>query len=441
MNRRKATGLVLIVLILLVVQSPGFRFLATLPHHVRINDGEAITVPELLPLVGVWTDGGFLEVQRDRTMAAGSGDAGGLQIRSTRTGHSTLEFRLMGILPVRRVAVEVVSPVRVIPGGQSIGVMAKQRGVIVVGLPDVVGVDGQRYSPAREAGIQPGDVIVAIDGEPIQSEEQVSLLVRRAGVEQRACEIVVRRDGRDLSVQVRPVLDATGSNYMIGIYIRGGTAGVGTLSFWEPVTGIFAALGHIITDNDTNRAVDVAEGHILPAVISAVEPGRRGQPGGKIGTFSFSDPPLGDIERNTPFGIVGKLAHPIHNGIMDQPVNLGMAVEVKPGPAQMLTVINGQSVEAFSIEIERAVPQEQPDDKGLVLRVTDPVLLQKTGGIIQGMSGSPILQDGRLVGVVTHVMINDPTRGYGIYAEWMAAEAGLVSGNGQDTTWGRVAAA
>ncbi len=440
-QRRKTTGFLIIVLILMVAHSPGFRFLVTLPSHVRLNDGETMPVPGLLPLVGVYTDGGFLQVEKVRTMAAGTGDAGGLEIRSTGTGHSTLEFRLLGILPVRRVAVDVVAPLRVMPGGQSIGVMAREKGVTVVGLPVVVGPDGQRYSPARDAGIETGDVILSIDGEPIQSEEQVSLLVRKAGAEGRPCEIVLRRGGRELTVKVTPVLDATGTNYMIGIYIRGATAGVGTLSFWDPVTGVFTALGHIITDSDTNRVVDVAEGYILPAVISAVEPGRRGQPGGKIGTFSFADPPLGKIERNTQFGIVGRLSHPVRNGIADEPVNLGMAVEVRPGPAQMLTVINGQTVQSFSIEIERVVPQAQPGDKGLVLRVTDPVLLEKTGGIIQGMSGSPILQDGRLVGVVTHVMINDPTRGYGIYAEWMAANAGLLGNEAENTTLERIMAA
>ena len=205
---------------------------------------------------------------------------------------------------------------------------------------------------------------------------------------------------------------------LIGLWVRDGATGIGTLTFSDPAGRRFGALGHQIVDGN-GRPFRFATGSVVEAFISGVRPGRPGVPGEKIGIFLNEDRRLGTIERNTPLGIFGRLEK-VPDGWQVLPVALEN--EVRPGPARLLTVIRGQQPEAFDVYIERVWPRGQASDKGVVVRVTDERLLATTGGIVQGMSGSPIVQDGKLAGVVTHVFVNDPTRGYGLFAEWMVRE-------------------
>lgn len=335
-------------------------------------------------------------------------------------GRARLEFRLLGVLPVRSVLVTVTPDTRVMVGGQSIGVVVSGRGVLVTGIRPVRTATGVR-SPAQEAGIVPGDVILSADGRPIRDENDLAQCVERAGRNGRPLELEVERGGGRFKVSVVPVALPDGT-YRIGLAVRDGTAGVGTLTMWDPATLRFAALGHLVTDAETGRPVDLEEGHIVLAGIVAVHQGRRGQPGEKVGVFLPGQDVLGRIERNTPFGIVGVLTRAPGNALYPAPLPLAGAAAVREGPAQVLTVVDGQTVESFQAQIQKVWPDRRYEGKGMVVRITDPRLRQITGGIVQGMSGSPVIQDGRLVGAVTHVFVNDPTRGYGVLAQWMWEE-------------------
>lgn len=335
-------------------------------------------------------------------------------------GRARLEFRLLGLLPVRALVVSVLPEARVMVGGHSIGVVVSSRGVVVTDIRPVLTPAGLR-SPAQAAGIRPGDIILSAGGLPVRDEDDLVRRVEEAGEKGEALQLEVERDERRFTVSVTPVPLPDGS-FRIGLAVRNGTAGVGTLTMWDPATMRFAALGHLVTDAQTGRAVPLGEGHIVLAGILAVHQGRRGQPGEKVGVFLPEQDVVGRIERNTPCGIVGRLERPLSHPIYPTPVPVAAAATVREGPAQVLTVVDGQAIESFAAQIQKVWVDRRYEGKGLVVRITDPRLRQRTGGIVQGMSGSPVMQDGRLVGAVTHVFVNDPTRGYGVLAQWMWEE-------------------
>lgn len=343
-------------------------------------------------------------------------------------GEHSLQLRAFGFLPVRAATIHVVPEMYVVPGGQSVGVLLAASGLLVVRTTAVTGADGKSYHPARDAGIRAGDLIVQVGDKelvhPGQIEEEAWTYGRRGA----AMPVVIRRDGQLQRVLVKPVLgrdaDRVTNRFLLGVLVKDPVAGVGTLTFWDVQTGRYGALGHMIT-NDERQPVTVDDGRIVPAHIHSIQPGVKGRPGEKLGLFEDGASSLGTIDSNTRFGIYGTLFRFPAQAWPSVPV--AMMHEVVPGPAEILTVLEGESVERFQIEILEVSRQFRSNGKGLVIRVTDPRLLRRTSGIVQGMSGSPILQNNRLVGAVTHVYINDPTRGFGILAEWMIYEAGIHS--------------
>ncbi len=420
-SRRHKAGLALACLFLALAASPPFQGLSAMPERVRIVRGDARELSRDLPLhlyIRPDRDGAIRLNGREASARRWVSARGNLMLQPLETGSYHLEMRLFRVLPIRTVTVEVVPPVTVVPGGQSIGVMLRPGGVLVVDEAAINGSDGRRHYPAREAGIEAGDLIVAINGKPVRSKEDVIRQVAAAG-DGGTVRLTLRRSGRTLKREIHPVYDESRQRYLIGLWIRDGLAGIGTLSFYDPQSRGFGALGHLVADG-AGRPYPVDAGSVVEAFIAGVRPGRPGEPGEKIGVFIGQDKPLGTITHNTPFGIFGLLAE-LPEGKDPVPIPMALEDEVRPGPAQILTVIQGKKVEAFDVVIERVLPQDRPNDKGMTVRVTDPRLLAATGGIVQGMSGSPILQGGKLAGAVTHVFVNDPTRGYAVFAEWMMA--------------------
>ncbi len=366
--------------------------------------------------------------------------SGGVKLVPLAQGETSLEVRLWDLIPIKRMVVNVVPEVRVYPGGQSIGVLLPSRGVVVIGHYPVIGSDGRTYYPAREAGIQVGDVISRINGEEIESKSHVERVIDHVGSTGRQAEITILRNSRKFTVRLKPVAvdverltnetqmltNKSETHYKLGIWVRENAAGVGTLSFYHPNSGIYCALGHVITDSSTSRDIDVTSGMIVAAHILGIHQGSRGQPGEKIGSFSGEDDIIGTINRNTRFGIFGKLNTIPANPYFTEPIPVALADEVMPGPAHLYTVLQEAEIERFQVEIQRVTRQTTPQIKGLVVRITDPRLLSVTGGIVQGMSGSPIIQNDKLVGVLTHVFVSDQTRGYGVLAEWLVRDAGFM---------------
>ena len=294
-----------------------------------------------------------------------------------------------------------------VPVGHTVGIKLFARGVMVVKAPE-------SGTPAEDCGLQSGDIIVKCGGVSVTSTEQFQALLQENG--ETATDLQVRREGESVTLSVSPEQNQEGA-YCIGAWIRDSMAGIGTMTYYEPDSGAFGALGHGITDTDTALLMPFASGSILPSTVKAVKKGAVGDAGELRGDFDLSTD-LGDLSANTASGIFGTLDPGEFTERLGDPMPVAAATEVHAGPATILSNVEGDSVEEYDIEILQVV-EDSADGRDLVISVTDPELLSATGGIVQGMSGSPILQDGKFAGAVTHVLLNDPSKGYGILMETM----------------------
>ena len=339
----------------------------------------------------------------------------------------TKEMKLeVGSFPIKNINVNVLPKTEVIPGGQSIGVKLNTEGVLVVGH-HLIDTDHGDASPGDQAGIEVGDMIKKIDGHEIQRMSQVGEYVQSAGESNRPLVLEIKRDKQTLEKELTPLKAKGEHSYRMGLYIRDSAAGVGTLTFFDPKSKKYGALGHVISDVDTQKPIVVHDGQIIRSSVTSIEKGSNGDPGEKLASFTEKRDVLGTIEKNSSFGIFGTLKNTeLKNKIQDEKMPVSLSTHVKEGPAKILTVVNGEDVEEFDIEIVSSIPQKQPATKGMVIKVTDPKLIEATGGIVQGMSGSPIIQNGKIIGAVTHVFVNDPTSGYACHISWMLEEAGVA---------------
>ena len=391
---RKSVGVVAAFLLGMSWFSPGQTVWRNLP------DTMALTREQLQAYqAGAWT----VTSSGDETLA----DVG------ASTGEMVWSF--LG-LPLKKVKVEVAEDKRLIPGGQALGVAMRTDGVLIVGVSEAA----EGISPARAAGLMAGDVIRSVDGQAISTAEELTAALTKAGPEQ--IPIAYQRAGEDRTALLTPHKDPETGAVRLGAWVRDSTAGVGTLSFYDPDTGRYAALGHAITDGDTGSVLTVSEGKILSASIVAVQKGQKGAPGELKGSFLRDGQVLGDIRRNSILGIYGAMDVSVVNPLYPDGLPIGLRSGVHTGPATILSTVDGQGIQEYAIEITRVNQQSAPAPKSMVIRVTDERLLSTTGGIVQGMSGSPILQDGRIIGAVTHVFVSDPTQGYGLYVDWMLAQ-------------------
>ena len=421
-TRRSATlGIALSALVIVVCMSGAFRLAFSFPEAVTVFTGQDFTIDTGFPVVSVYSTGASHVDEHPWARLPNR-----LTMDTAKAGEYAVEFRLFGLLPIRRVSLVVADRMMVVPGGNSIGVILRSSGLVVTGLSPVVTVDGREAWPARTAGIEAGDVILSVGDQQLSTKEELSMVIERAGREGGWVDLLIEKpDGSVIRRTLAPIRHRNGG-YQIGVLVKDTLAGVGTLTFYDPETGLYTALGHVISEGDSQRPATMKQGHIVRATVTGVEPSRRGSPGEVMGTFIEGQDVIGTILQNGPCGITGVLAVPIQNPYFPEPIPLGLESQVKRGPAVFLTTVDGTTIEQFSIEIEQLFSGGGSASKGFVVRVTDERLLKQTGGIVQGMSGSPIIQDGVLVGAVTHVLVNDPTRGYGTYAERMAKEARML---------------
>ena len=300
-----------------------------------------------------------------------------------------------------------------IPGGSAVGIELTADGVMIVGLTEVETEQGTA-SPAAEAGLLVGDVIRGIDGRGITNV--AAFLTAMGGLNSGAHRLEVQRDGEMLTLTATPARNREGA-YQFGLFLRDGVSGIGTVTFYDPVSGTFGALGHGINDLDTGRLLPFDDGSITDAEVVDVIPGKPGNPGELCGEFDGAAV-LGSLRKNTESGIFGTALQET----LGSPIPVGKENEVVLGPAVIRSCVDGGAVEEYAVEISR-IYRDPADNRFLLVTVTDPALLAVTGGIVQGMSGSPIIQNGKLVGAVTHVLISDPTKGYGISMERMLQAA------------------
>ena len=289
---------------------------------------------------------------------------------------------------------------RLVPVGHTIGIKLFAEGVVVIGLAEVE-TGGVVSTPGVDCGLRVGDVIEEANGRSVESSEQFAALLQCGG----RVELGVCRDGRELTLAAEPVLGEDGT-YRLGAWIRDSMAGIGTVTFYDPATGTFGALGHGITDTDTGLLMPMGDGAVMDATVKAVKPGSAGEPGELRGSFDLTHD-AGELYANTERGVFGVLEDCAFTEADTVPV--AKQGEVHTGPAVIRANVSGDGVEEYAIAISRIL--DGAENQNLLIQVTDPRLIRQTGGIVQGMSGSPILQDGKLVGAVTHVMVNDPAKG------------------------------
>ena len=316
-----------------------------------------------------------------------------------------------GLLMICMLSPPAMAVRMVIPSGMPTGVRMTAKGVVVCGMTEVQSAAGA-VCPAEQAGLRTGDILRTVNGTAISSGDDFAEIVQQTDGE----EVVVagERDGVDIRVRVQPVKSTADSAYHLGLLVRDSMAGIGTITYIDPATGEFGALGHAVCECDSGTQLPLEDGSLMPAAVVSVKKGQRGEPGELLGSFQLKIS-MGQITKNTAYGIFGKMSTQSAAG---EAIPVAERDEIETGEAEILTCVSGSKPKRYTIRIERIVGRDE-DGKSMAIRVTDEQLLSRTGGIVQGMSGSPIIQNGKLVGAVTHVLVGDPTRGYAVSAESM----------------------
>ena len=390
----------------------------SVPDKIWIVQGEEENFNFHVPMTGVVEDEG-LEVFGNQSPAVEKEQIHvdlnkGFSMKSASQGSYSMVCRLFGIFEVKEVAVEVVQEKSVIPCGIPVGIYVKTDGVLIIGTGTVAGTDGMNYEPAANI-VKSGDYIKTVNEQVVGTKEEVIDAINQCGGNPVVLGIL--RDGEYINLQVDAV--KTGEKeYKLGIWIRDDLAGVGTLTFCDSA-GNYGALGHPVSDMDTGTKVAMSEGTLYEAQVVGITKGEKGKPGEVTGLITYLDQyKLGTVEENTDVGIYGKIERVPEQlqGIEYYPI--AMKQDVKEGKAQIISYLSGERKE-YEIEIIGMDYSTGNVNKGILFEVTDPELLELTGGIVQGMSGSPIIQDGKVIGAVTHVFVQDAARGYGVFVEQM----------------------
>ena len=339
-------------------------------------------------------------------------------INETKT--TNLDINILGKIPVKNIDVSILPKTTVIPVGSLAGVKLYTSGVLVVGMTEVEGIDNKKYKPYENSGIQEGDMIISIEEQEISNTADLINTVNKSKGEK--IDIKYVRDGNTQECSIIPTQTGN-SEYKLGLWVRDSAAGVGTVSFYEPQSKTFGALGHGITDIDTGNLISIANGEFVTTRVLSITKGEKGNPGKMQGTVA-NQQNIGKIYKNTSFGIYGKVDN---LSALKLDTSKGMEValreEIQTGPATILSSLDGEKVKEYNIEIEKVYINNDYDNKSMLIRVTDEELIEKTGGIIQGMSGSPIIQNGKFIGSITNVLVNEPTKGYGIFGDLMLKQA------------------
>ena len=370
----------------------------SLPSEVTLEPGQSLTLPRF-----AWVE----PLHPSGTRNAASTQAAG-------SYQATLS--LGGWLPIKTIRTMVEQRPVLTVCGTPFGVKMFSEGALVVGFSDLTTADGL-VNPAKKAGMKLGDRVIRMGSTATETNDAVREALDAANGEE--LDVVYVRNGEQRQTRLTPVWDASAGQWRVGMWVRDSSAGVGTMTFVEEEHGVFAGLGHPISDSDTGRSVALRSGEIVPCQIIGCTSGTVGSPGELKGRF-LSTHALGTICINGENGVYGT-TRAVFSG---RQMEMAFAQEVVPGDAEIWTTIAGETPQAYHVRIEKVNDASQT--RNMILRVTDKRLLSRTGGIVQGMSGSPIVQNGRLAGAVTHVLVNDPTRGYGIFAQTMLQQARTV---------------
>lgn len=405
---KKTITKLLLVLFLMLMYAYTLA-IENIPSQLVIFEGESISLKTLL---GMQIK---MDAQTMETLSNYNANTVG-----EKAGKATLQVSLFDNLSLKDVEVDILPRTKVIPVGNIAGVKLYTSGVLVVGMSEIEGIDNKKYKPYENTGIKEGDTITQINNVEISSTEQLMETVNQAQGQAVKVKYIQAEETKECSIE--PV--KTSSNeYKLGLWVRDSAAGVGTVTFYEPSSKTFGALGHGITDIDTEELIHIASGEFVTTRILNITKGESGTPGKIQGTVE-NQQNIGKIYKNSKFGIYGSVDNLASLKIdTSKEMEVALRDEIQQGKATILCCLDNQKVEEYEIEIQKIYKENNYNNKSMQIKVTDKRLLEKTGGIIQGMSGSPVIQNGKFVGAVTHVLVNNPQEGYAVFGDIMLKQA------------------
>ena len=329
------------------------------------------------------------------------------------------EVSLFDKFLLKEINVDILPKQTIIPLGSMAGLKLYTEGVLVVGMSEIEGIDNAKYKPYENTGIEEGDTIIKINSKEVISTDDLIEVVNKSNGNE--INIIYMKDGKICESKMLPV-EVKKSEYKLGLWVRDSAAGVGTVTFYDPITKKFAALGHGISDVDTNELLNISSGEFVTTKVLDIVKGKEGKPGKIQGTIE-KQKSIGEIYKNSEFGIFGKVDE-IYNLKIDESnkIEIVSREDVKIGRATILCDLENEGVKEYDIEIQKKYVRNNYDNKSMKIKIVDKELLELTGGIIQGMSGAPIIQNGKLVGAITNVLVNTPKEGYGVFADMMLNE-------------------
>lgn len=340
----------------------------------------------------------------------------GFSMVSKETGSYQVPVKLFGVVPVKNVDVQVIQKMKVAPSGEPIGIYVETNGLLVLDTAEVQGQDGLTYAPGENI-LKTGDYILKWNDKAVPTIAKLNQAIQDSG--DKKVPVTIRRGSEQLKVAVKPI-QATDHSYKIGTWVREDTQGIGTLTYVTE-DGNFGTLGHGITDSDTGTLLNLHGGELYKTRILGITKGASGEPGELQGYINMvADNVIGEITKNTELGVFGKMRKASKNNYAGEYMPVGRKQEIRQGPAYIYVNLDG-TARKYKIRIEE-INMNSRDNKSMILRITDSRLRAMTGGIVQGMSGSPIIQDGKVIGAVTHVLVDDPAQGYGVFIENMLAQ-------------------
>ena len=385
-----------------------------LPNSVIIFEGEELNLKTVVGLKIKRANGTNMPVIQASNLGESEQSS-----KYETAGTFELNLNLFGTIPVKEIDVNVIPKTKVVPMGNLIGAKLYTSGVLVVGMSEIQGDDQQKHKPYEGSGIEEGDMIVEMDSKKIANTDELVETVNSS--KGKAIQIKYVRNDEIITTGIQPI-KSEDNEYKLGLWVRDAAAGVGTLTFYEPSTGKFAALGHGIVDVDTGYIINIANGELVTSNLVAIKKGEKGTPGEIKGSID-SGVTIGNISKNTNFGVFGLVSNKNNlnlNGAKEYEVALRS--EIQTGGAEIICELENGKKEQYKIEISKIYTSNNYDNKSMMIKITDERLLQKTGGIIQGMSGSPIIQNGKFVGAITNVLVSDPTTGYAIFGDLMVKQ-------------------
>ena len=401
----KKIKLVLLLLILIIAYCYSL-IIGYLPDQIILFEGEKLDIPSFFGInFSMEDEYGVIETSSNISESI-----------SEDIGVSKMNVNLFNQLSIKDIDVSILPKTTVIPVGNLAGVKLYTNGVLVVGMSEIQGEDNKMYKPYEKTGIEEGDTIIAVNNQTIHStEDLISCVNKSLGNE---VEIDFVRDNEALQCSMTPV-KTQGEEYKLGLWVRDSAAGVGTVTFYEPESKTFAALGHGIVDIDTKQLINISSGEFVTTKILNIQKGEKGEPGRIQGTID-NQPNIGTIYKNTKFGIYGKVDNLLPLNLNNsKEMEVALRDEIHTGKATILATLEKGKTQEYDIEIKKIFKENNYDNKSMQIKIVDEDLLEKTGGIIQGMSGSPIIQDGKFIGAVTHVLVNNPQEGYAVFGDIM----------------------